>query len=454
MDNSGLGLIFQLGTVLALVFVNGFFVAAEFSLVTVRRSQIEELVNSGNRGARRVEGLLKDLDTLISSTQLGVTMAGLALGWLGEPFVARLIAPLLSFLPNSAILPTTHTIASIVAFVLITYLTIVLGEICPKSISLQRPVATAMAVAGPMKLFTRLLYPFTMILNTSARIILQLLGMHGTATGRLVHSEEELRILLNESQESGVLEEEETEIIQRVFDFSDMTARQVMVPRTEMVCIPVSATLDEVLDIILRESYSRYPVYGSSIDDIVGIVQVKDIMPILCTPSASFDLKAIMRTPLIAPEMIHLDQLLNQFRRYKTHMAVLVDEFGGTAGLVTMQDLLEEIVGEMSEGLEEDELDIEPQDDGSYLVNGKLLLTDVKEHFGLDLDDPHFVTLGGLVFNQIGRRPRVGDEVTLAGARLRVEALDGLRVKLVRLMFDKQNNKQDDEQGAAQTAGE
>jgi CBS domain containing-hemolysin-like protein len=161
-----------------------------------------------------------------------------------------------------------------------------------------------------------------------------------------------------------------------------------------------------------------------------------------------------MRTPLIAPEMIHLDQLLNQFRRYKTHMAVLVDEFGGTAGLVTMQDLLEEIVGEMSEGLEEDELDIEPQDDGSYLVNGKLLLTDVKEHFGLDLDDPHFVTLGGLVFNQIGRRPRVGDEVTLAGARLRVEALDGLRVKLVRLMFDKQNNKQDDEQGAAQTAGE
>ncbi len=258
-------------------------------------------------------------------------------------------------------------------------------------------------------------------------------GMRGPGGGHLVHSEEELRILLNESQQGGVLEQQETEIIQRIFDFTDMTARQVMVPRTEMVCLPLGATLDEVLEVVLREGYNRYPVYNQSIDDIAGVVRVKDILPALCGKSDGFDLKAILHAPLIVPEMIHVDDLLGQFRRHKTHLAILVDEFGGTAGLVTMQDLLEEIVGEVSEGFEENELQIEPQADGSVLINGKVLLADVNERFGLKLDDPHYVTLGGLVFSQIGRRPRIGDEVEVKGTHLRVEQLDGLRVALVRM---------------------
>ncbi len=433
MDESLLGVISQVATVLALVFANGFFVAAEFSLVTVRRSRVEELINKGNSGARRVERILKDLDTVISSTQLGITMASLALGWVAEPFLARLIEPWLFFLPAGALMPATHSLAAGLAFAIITYLHIVLGELAPKSLALQRAEATALAVATPMLVFTKVFNPFSRVLNGSGNLVLRLGGMHGPATGHLVHSEEELRIILSESQQSGVLEQEETEIIQRVFDFTDMTARQVMVPRTEMICVPLNATLDDVLAIVLREGHTRFPVYNTGLDDIVGIVQVKDILPALCGKEEPFDLKAIMRSPLIVPEMIHVDDLLSQFRRHKTHMAILVDEFGGTAGLVTMQDLLEEIVGEVSESFEANEVQFELQDDGSMLINGKILLEDINERFGLKLRDPHYVTLGGLVFSQIGRRPRVGDEVTIDGVHLRVEALDGLRVAIVRM---------------------
>lgn len=433
MDASGLGSFFQFLTVLALVLANGFFVAAEFSLVTVRRSRVEEMVNSGHRGARLVAEILKDLDTVISSTQLGITMASLALGWIAEPFLAHLIEPWLSFLPASIVVVTAHSLAVAISFMAITYLHIVLGELAPKSLALQRAEGTALAVAGPMLIFTRLFRPAISILNGSGNAVLRLMGVHRSGNEQLVHSEEELRIILNDSQESGVLEKQETEIIQRIFDFTDLTARHVMVPRREMLCVPLNASLDEVLQIVSGAGYTRFPVYNNGLDDIVGVVQVKDVLPALSRPNEPFSVQAIMHAPLIVPEMIHVDELLSRFRKRHTHMAVLVDEFGGTSGLITMQDLLEEIVGEASEGFDDDEILVEAQADGSTVFNGKVLLEDINERLGLQLSDPHYVTLGGLVFSQIGRRPRPGDDVQVDGAMLRVEAVDGLRVAKVRL---------------------
>jgi magnesium and cobalt exporter, CNNM family len=439
MDSSAIGVLFQLLTVLVLVLTNGFFVAAEFSLVTIRRSRVEELVNQGNLRARLVADILKDLDTVISATQLGITMASLALGWIAEPFLARLIEPWLSFLPASVAVAAAHTVAVTIAFITVTYLHIVLGELAPKSLALQRAQSTALAVAAPMVIFVRIFRPFIRLLNGSGTFILRLMGVQGVSGEQVAHSEEELRIILDDSQEEGVLEKEETEFIQRIFDFTDMTARQVKVPRTDMVCIPIDAALDNVLEIVTSHGYTRFPVYDGSLDNIVGIVQVKDVLPDLCGQRDSFDVRTILHKPLIVPEIIHVDDLLSQFRRMKTHMAILADEFGGTAGLVTMQDLLEEIVGDVSEDIEEDEIQIEPQADGSALINGKVLLTDVNMRFDLKLGDPHCVTLGGLVFTLIGRRPRVGDEVPVEGALLRVEELDGLRVALVRLALVNQD---------------
>ncbi len=432
-DGSGLGVFFQFLTVFLLVFANGFFVAAEFSLVTVRRSRVEELVNNGHRGARLVAEILKDLDTVISSTQLGITMASLALGWIAEPFLAHLIEPWLSFLPSSIITPTAHSLAVALSFITITYLHIVLGELAPKSLALQRAEGTALAVAAPMLIFTRIFRPAISVLNGSGNAVLRLIGIHRAGPEHVVLSEDELRIILNDSQAVGVLEKQETEIIQRIFDFTDLTARHIMVPRREMVCIPLDATLEQVLTIVSAGGYTRFPVYKNGLDDIVGVVQVKDILPALRRPNEPFSVESIMHAPLILPEMIHVDELLSRFRKHHTHMAVLVDEFGGTSGLVTMQDLLEEIVGEASEGFDDDEIRMESQDDGSILVSGKVLLEDINETLGLKLTDPHYVTLGGLVFSQIGRRPRPGDEVTVDNAVLRVEEVDGLRVALVRL---------------------
>ena len=433
MGDSGTLIVFQVLTVFLLILTNGFFVAAEFSLVTVRRSRVEEMVQEGNGGAKRVSWILRDLDTVISATQLGITMASLGLGWVGEPFLAGLIQPLLSFLPQGVDSAAAHSISVAVSFAVITYLHIVLGELAPKSMALQRAEGTAVFVAGPMLLFARIFRPFIVLLNGSGNLILRLVGVRGPAHGQLVHSEEELRIILLESRKSGVLEEQETELIQNVFDFKDVTARQVMVPRTEMVCIPLSASLSDVLEIVLHFGYTRFPVYGSGLDDIVGIMQVKDVLPALCGQAESFDLRGILHAPVLVPETVHIDDLLSQFRRAKTHMALLLDEFGGTAGLVTMQDVLEEIVGEVSEGMDGEEVRYLPQDDGSIMISGKARLADVNDRFELQLYDPHYVTLGGLVFSQIGRRPRLGDEVDAGGVHMRVEALEGLRVAQVRM---------------------
>jgi putative hemolysin len=422
----------RLLAVVTLVFANGFFVAAEFSLVTVRKTRIDQLIQEGHRMARTVRRAIQDPDRYIAATQLGITMSSLGLGWIGEPALATLFEPFIEWAwPGTAVAVTTrtHAVAVGIAFLLITALHIVLGELAPKTIALQNPEKTSLVVAKPTELFMRVFWPFIVLLNGMGRSIVTGLGFRPPTGHALVHSEEELKMLVTASQEAGVLEEQEEQMLHRVFGFGDLNAGQVMIPRTELVSLPVTATLSQVVTAISETPHSRLPVYRKGPDDIVGILHVKDLFRPLSTPDRDFDLPAVLREPLAVPETMPCDDLLNEMQRRRIHHAVVIDEYGGTAGLVTFDRLLERIVG-----------DSDPDArwprfvalaDGSTLVDGLTLVTDANERFGLHIDEDEYNTLGGYVLGRLGRRPRLGDEIEVEGRTMRVEALDGLRVARV-----------------------
>lgn len=436
MDSSFITIVLKLLAVLFLVLANGFFVATEFSLVTLRRTRIEQLVSEGNGGARVIERIMQNPNRLLSATQLGVTMASLALGWVGEPTLAQVIVPALEWIPGEAIQPVAHTIATIIAFAGITYFHIVIGELAPKSMALQRTEGTAMAIARPIDFFLTIFRPIIWVLNWSGRAVLNAFGLTGMMGHEAVHSEEELKMILNASQEGGVLEPEETRMLHRVFAFTDTPVRHVMIPRTEMASVPADADMDEVLQLIEQTGHTRLPVYEKTPDNIIGMVHSKDLLHLLNHPlTKPFNLRDFLREIYSVPEGRPIDDVLAEMRRRRVQMMVIIDEYGGTAGLVTLEDLLEEIVGDV-----EDEFDpnapqsIAPQPDGSTLVDGLLTLDDVNERFGLGLESEDYDTIGGIIFGLLGRKPELGDEVRLDGYLAQVAALDGLRIATVRLI--------------------
>jgi len=421
---------FRLLAVLALVLANGFFVAAEFSLVTVRKTRIDQLIAEGSWLAKPVRRALDNPSNFIAGTQLGITMASLGLGWVGEPAVATLIEPAFSSLPPTISLATAHTVAVAIAFVAITALHIVLGELVPKTIALQRAEQTAMIVVRPAQLFQRALSPFIKILNGSGRAVLKLLGLREPPGHGMVHSEEELKMLVTASQEAGVLEEDEEQMLHRVFHFSEFTAAQMMVPRTEMAAVPADAPLLEVVDLVVRGRHTSLPVYREEVDDVIGIMLVTDLVKVLSAPAGTFSAAAIAREALTVPETMKADQVLRQMRRHRTHQAIVIDEYGGTAGMVTFESLMERIVGELATG---GGARINVLPDGSADIDGLVLTAEVNLQFGLHIDQDTFTTVGGFALGQLGRRPRVGDVVPIEGRIMRVEALDGIRVARVRL---------------------
>jgi len=423
----------RLAAVLALVLANGFFVAAEFSLVTVRKTRVDQLIAEGNRLARSVRLAVNDPDNFIAATQLGITMTSLGLGWIGEPAVAGTIRPLFDYLPTPLPDLTAHSAAIAIAFAFITALHIVLGELAPKTIALQYAERTSLVVVKPTQWFMRLFWPFIAALNGMGRAVVRLLGLRGPSGHALVHSEEELKMLVTASQEAGVLEEDEEQMLHRVFGFGDLTAGQVMLPRTEMATIGVEASLEEVTELVSRVPHLWIPVYRGSPDDIVGVIYVKDLFPVLIERPAGFRLHGLLREPLTVPETMNADDVLNEMRRKRTHHAIVIDEYGGTAGLVTFTGLMERIVGEVSGELGPEGSSITLLPDGSALVDGLALTQDVNERFGLHIDEEVYNTLGGYVLGRLGRRPRLGDKIAVEGRTLRVEALDGLRVARVLL---------------------
>jgi putative hemolysin len=416
--------------VIVLVLLNGFFVATEFALVAVRRTRIEQLVAEGNRAARTVQHAIENLNNYIAGTQFGITLASLALGWVGEPVLAGLLEPLFhTFLSPEGAFISSHAAAVIIAFSVITCLHMVLGEFAPKGLALQRAEGTSLFVARPMSWFLTVARPFIILINSGGMMVLRLLGLKAGNWEESVHSVEELQYLVRSSREAGILERTEEEIAGRALILGELTAHSVMVPRTEMASVPVDISREELLALAGRERHVRFPVYSDNIDNLVGIIYITDVVAWPRThPGEPFNVAAAMRKPLMVYETMRGDRLLAQMRAARTHTAVVIDEFGGVAGLVTLQDLLERIVGDIPEADEEERADIETLADGSARIDGLALLADLEERFDLRLEETDADTVGGYVLESLGRVPQVGEEVELPPYKLRVTAMDGPRV--------------------------
>jgi CBS domain containing-hemolysin-like protein len=420
----------RLIAVLGLVFANGFFVAAEFAIVTVRKTRIDQMVAEGHRGAAAVRKAVSDPDSYIAATQLGITMASIGLGWIGEPALASLIEPAVAFLPATVAATTAHTIAVAIAFAIITALHIVLGELAPKTVALERPEATALWVVKPTELFMRLFWPFIHLLNGTGRAVVNMLGLRSRGGHAMVHSEEELKMLVTASQEAGVLEEQEEQMLHRVFGFADLTAGQVMVPRTELVAVSVDAAKDTILEQFGRSPHPSVPVYRHDVDNVIGMLHVNDVLAALATGAATIDAGALAREAITVPETLGADDLLAALRRRGVREAIVIDEYGGTAGLVTLEGLMERIVGDLGGSLGAGGR-IVVQPDGSAEIEGLALVTDLNEQFDLKIDEDTYTTIGGYVLGRLGRRARVDDTIEVERRRIRVLALDGLRVAKV-----------------------
>jgi CBS domain containing-hemolysin-like protein len=436
-----LSIVLSLAAVVVLVLLNGFFVAAEFALVSVRKTRIDQLVNEGSGRARVVQRALTHLDTYIAATQLGITMASLALGFVAEPAIARILDPLfqrIPFLHGDAAVVSSHTVALVISFAVATALHIIFGELAPKSIALQRSEATSLWVAAPLNIFLAIFRPFIYALNGVGNAVVRLIGLQPAGEHGAVHSVEELELLVHSSREAGFLEEQQERMVAGVFDFSERQASRVMTPRTEIEAVPVTISLAELAHRAATGRHSRLPVYEEDLDHIAGVVHAKDVLRVLeegASRTGPFDLRRIVRRVPYVPESLPLDELMAELRLRGAQVAVVVDEFGGTAGLVTLEDLLEEIVGEVQDEFDPAREAVELHPDGSALVDGLLPIEEVDERFGLGIEEPFYDTLGGYVFGQLGREPTLGDELTLPnGQRLRVEELDGLRVARVRLL--------------------
>jgi len=421
----------------------------------VRRTRIQQLAAEGNRRARKTLDRLDHLDTYIAATQLGITLASLALGWVGEPALAHLIEPAierLPFLPDGSRDTITHTAGFAIAFAIITALHIVIGELAPKSLALQRPDATALWVATPIHGFLILFRPIIHGLNAVGNAVVRMFGIEPAAGHALVQSAEELKLSIDASREAGLVHKTAHDIVDRAFTFTGLEARHVMVPRTEVTAVPVTASLRDIFRVAAESGYVRLPVYEGNSDHIVGIVNVKRLLPVLYDESAewagggperatstvaAFDVRAVMAEPLAIPETVPAADILNRLREAHTQIAVVVDEYGGTAGILTLEDLVESLVGEIQDESETYEPEPTVGADGSLVLDGLTTLVEAKEAFGIDLrtEDFDVDTVGGFVFSSLGRPAAVGDEVAAPnGQALRVEELDGLRVARVRVL--------------------
>ena len=426
-------LIYQLifiGGALLLVLVNGFFVNAEFAIVKVRETRIQELIKRGNRRANTVLKLIDNMDEYLSATQLGITLASLGLGWIGEPAFAKLFEPALHSmgLDNPAL---THTLAGGAAFLLITFLHIVLGELAPKSVAIQQPERSSLWTAAPLVAFYRVSYPLIWALNGTAIRLLRMVGVQPTSEKALTHSEEELRILLSRSSDHGIIDRNKKRLLMKVFSFAQRTVRQVMVPSVEVKYLDVRKSLEENLELVRQQKHTRFPLCEGALDRVLGLIHVKDLFWNYEMLGPVLDLKMLKRPTLFVPENKAIDSLLAEFRESQIHMAIVVDEFGSAVGIVTLEDVLEELVGEIQDefDLETPPIMIREGEDGTYLVNGRALIEEVEEALDLRLEDAENDTVAGHVMMVLGSTAQVGDELTLrAKFHVRVVGIKGHQI--------------------------
>lgn len=432
MDGIG-SIFFNLFVIMLLLFSNGFFVASEFAMVSVRKTRITQLTNEGNFSAKVALEALKDLDKFIAAVQLGVTISSIGLGWVGEATLVRMIQPIFDFLPKSYQLAATHTISVTIAFSLITIMHVVIGELMPKSIALQYPEKTSLLIALPMKFITKVFSPLIYMLNGMGNFLLSLIKIPSTQTSHLAHSIEELNMLINASYNEGVLNETEKDLLHNVFKFSDLTAKQVMVPRTDMACIASDIDFKELNEFTAENQYTRYPVYEENLDHISGIIHVKDLYE-MTLKQEEFSIEKLLRPVLLVPETITLDNLVREFKKRQSQMAIVIDEFGGTSGLITLEDVLEEIFGEVQDEFDVEEADIREISENTYLANAMMRLDEIAEFFEIDIIDDDVDTIGGLVVKLLGRIALVGDVVEIQDLEFSVKEIDGARITKLIIM--------------------
>jgi len=416
-----------------LVAANGFFVAAEFALVAARRTRIEAMVRRGDRKARTVQIAFKDLYRQLSAAQLGITLASILLGYVAEDTVAVALHDLLDSLPAQLQFLSRAAFASIVAVAIITFLHVVIGEQAPKALAITHAETTSRWTARPLILFAWITGPATNLLNASANLLVRLMGISSSShEHEAIRSPEEILMMLRRSQKSGQLAKEDVAMIQGIFEFTEMSANDVMTPRTAIVGLPSTLSIRDAADQIAASGQSRYPIYRESLDDVVGIVHVKEILAAL-SQDPSRPVTAIAQDPLFVPSTREVEHVLADMKRLKTHMAIVLDEHGGTDGLVTMEDLLEEIVGEIYD--EHDAMEPEAMLDGdAIVVSGTTEVDDLNTQYGFAIAREDYLTIGGYVFGKLGRLPTLGDVVRTEGSRLEIVEMDGRRVAKVRIV--------------------
>jgi CBS domain containing-hemolysin-like protein len=419
-------LFLELLAVAVLILLNGYFVAAEYALVTARRTRMQELAEQGNRRARAVLKIVADPPRFIAAMQLGVTGTSLAIGALGEQALARVFDPIFASL-----------IAFALAFLIITFLHVVVGELVPKGVALGYSERTALAVSSPVRGFFVLFKPLIWILQRSSERILIALGLQPPGGEMEVYSEAELKMLLSRSREEGEIEEQEQEMLYKVFDFADKEVSAVMVPRPEVVALSIDLPSEEALAAVIESPYTRYPVYRDSIDKVVGILHVRDLFSALNDRGLqAVRLDQILRPAHIVPETKDLAALLGEFRRTNQHMAIVVDEYGELEGIVTLEDLLEEIVGEIEDEFDLPDESVERLEDGRVRVHGTFPVDDFNEQFGRSLPVEDYHTIGGFVFGLLGRQPEPGDEAAHDGCRFKVLEVEGSRIERVEVELE------------------
>lgn len=422
--------LFKIITVFALVLINGFFVAAEFSMVKVRKSRIETLVLEGDRSAKHTLKVVNDLNEYLSACQLGITLASLGLGWIGEPAVADLFMPIFKLMNISDV--TVHSISFILAFSLITGFHIVLGELAPKSLAIISSEKIAMHTALPLILFYRITYPVMWAFNHSTNWVLKIFGLSLVDEHDVAHTDEEIKILVEESYKHGLIDQTELTFVDNIFDFSEKTVKEIMIHRTDMVCIFLEDSFDEIIQTALNEELTRYPVCKDSKDNVVGFIHIKDLYK-QKIEGINENIEGIIRDIKFVPESMSIGKLFKIFQIEKKQIAIVIDEFGGTSGLVTIEDILEEIVGEIQDEFDDEGEAIKKIEDGSYIVDGKVHIEDINELLDISINEENIDTIGGWIYSKLKGYPNANEKVNFDQYEFTILKFDKKRISKVQI---------------------
>lgn len=418
--------------ILFLVLANGFFVAAEFAIVKVRATQIETLIQQNNHRARIAKEVISKLDAYLSATQLGITIASIGLGWFGEPAISKMILPLLEYLgiTNPKII---HSISFAVGFSVITFLHITLGELAPKSAAIQFPKGTTLFVSYPLRLFYIVFKPFIFVLNGAANLMLRAIRIPPAAGHELAHSEEEIRLLIADGRRTGVIDATEHRLIENIFDFTETTVRELMVPRTDVFALDIDVSFAENVRLAVESGFTRVPVYRDNLDSVIGVLFVKDLFKVN-REDPSVTLEPILRAPYFTPETTSINRVMQDFLQQRVHLGIVIDEFGGTSGIITLENILEKIVGQIQDEYDDEKREAEENPDGSFTVNGRMRLDDFNRQFSAHLpESENYETLAGFINDLVGHIPGVGESLAYGSFQFKVTKKTPKLVQQVRV---------------------